>query len=430
MSARLFIDVTHTWHSGANTGIQRVVRNLADWGPRLAAEIDPDFTVQPVVWAGLGYVPVDEVGTEPSWLYRWHARRRGNGSPEPTGEESAEARARSPLSFWRRAPRQAASFLGAPRSRRVRLRRGDRLLLADAFWHHPHQWSAIDRWRGSGVEVTALLYDLIPHRLPETFPARVVRSFREYLTTVLPRVDRIVTISEATAADLRAFVEEEQLTGVPEAVPFTLGVDFAEAVATEPSAEVEAAIAEAEAPTALIVGSIEPRKDHRTLLRAFEAEWARGGHGSLWIVGGTGWESDAFLAELANHPERGKRLRHLTGVSDGDLDRLYRHATVTVCPSKLEGFGLPVIEAVTRGCPVLASDIPSHREIAARGDGVEEACGFFAVGDGSDLARQLFAQERRQRPQGLRWPTWSDATAELLETLQADIVEPKHGVRR
>lgn len=113
----------------------------------------------------------------------------------------------------------------------------------------------------------------------------------------------------------------------------------------------------------LMVGTIEPRKNHLALLEAWETLRASGHGGlNLVIVGGMGWEHEAIVARFAPWLQRGG-VHFLSEVPSSDLRVLYRHAAVTVCPSFGEGFDFPGVEAMRSGGVVAASDLPVHREV-------------------------------------------------------------------
>lgn len=132
----------------------------------------------------------------------------------------------------------------------------------------------------------------------------------------------------------------------------------------------------------LSVGHLEPRKDQATLVRAFAVlfrEW----EGNLVIAGrGDTRESlEALVEELGI----GERVFFTGEVMDDTLGDLYRGCVCLVCPAVYEGFGMTVLEGLSAGVPVVASDIPPHREVA------EGAVTYFHPGDPADLARALNA---------------------------------------
>ncbi len=113
----------------------------------------------------------------------------------------------------------------------------------------------------------------------------------------------------------------------------------------------------------LMVSSIEPRKNHDRLLRAWEILRARGDSNlKLVLVGSLGWHIGPILDSFKSWQARGQ-LFHLSGVPSSDLRQLYAAAECVICPSIAEGFDLSGIEAMLCGGVVAASDIPVHREV-------------------------------------------------------------------
>jgi glycosyltransferase involved in cell wall biosynthesis len=163
----------------------------------------------------------------------------------------------------------------------------------------------------------------------------------------------------------------------------------------------------------LAVGTLEPRKAHDTLLRAFAA----GAPADVRLVcaGPDGGAAPA-LRRLAGELGLAERVSWLGRVSDGALAALYRDATLFCMPSLSEGFGLPVLEAMGAGLPVLASDLPCLREFA---DGCAE---FVPPGDLPALARAIgrlladpdargeMAAAGRARAAGYTWSASAEAT--------------------
>ena len=131
-------------------------------------------------------------------------------------------------------------------------------------------------------------------------------------------------------------------------------------------------------PYLLVVGTVEPRKDHATLVAAFEIVRARHPELSLVVAGASGWLARDAASALAR-----PGVVVLGRVSDAEIDLLYRRAEVVLNGSIYEGFGLAVLEALARGCAVVATGIPPHVEVVA------DAARLFAPGDVDALAAEI-----------------------------------------
>jgi glycosyltransferase involved in cell wall biosynthesis len=133
----------------------------------------------------------------------------------------------------------------------------------------------------------------------------------------------------------------------------------------------------------LMVSSIEPRKNHLTLLTAWEKlRSERCPALKLVVVSGAGWHNETIMRKFRAWMERGDLIL-LRDVASADLRRLYEHARATVCPSYGEGFDFSGVEAMQSGGAVIASDIPVHREVYA------DAAEFFNPYSAEDLVRAI-----------------------------------------
>lgn len=113
----------------------------------------------------------------------------------------------------------------------------------------------------------------------------------------------------------------------------------------------------------LAVGSLEPRKNFPAILDAMERYWSLSSlRLPLWIAGGMGWKSETLRTRIDSLTARGV-VRHVGYVGDEQLSVLYTNAQALVFPSWYEGFGLPVVEAMATGCPVITSNRTSLPEI-------------------------------------------------------------------
>ena len=116
-------------------------------------------------------------------------------------------------------------------------------------------------------------------------------------------------------------------------------------------------------PFVLFVGTLEPRKNVDVLVRAFGVVARDGFAGDLVLAGGSGWGTEAIDAALAESPVR-DRIRRIGYVKQEDLPYWYCAADLVVYPSSYEGFGIPVLEAMASGTPVITSNRSSLPEVA------------------------------------------------------------------
>ncbi len=250
------------------------------------------------------------------------------------------------------------------------------------------------------------------------FPEYAEPSLREYLMTEVPkaaaRADHILADSEATRRDviLLLGVPPEKVTVVYS------GVERRFRPVPEASERVREKYRLGSAPFILSVGTLEPRKNFDGLIRAFSRMKSRFGlpH-HLVIAGGKGWLYDGIFREAGNSPYRDQI--HLPGfVDDEDLPALYAASDLFAFPSHYEGFGLPPLEAMACGTPVLAarnSSLPEVLGDAAVWVSAEDEDGI-AEGMARVLSDTLFRKSLIEA--GLRQAgsfTWQRGAVQLLD---------------
>jgi glycosyltransferase involved in cell wall biosynthesis len=233
-------------------------------------------------------------------------------------------------------------------------------------------------WKPCARVVT--VHDLSLLVLPETHEARRVRRARRRLPLMARVADACITPTEGVRREVceHLGLAPSKVFAVPEAARAVFRPLASEACEAERR---RLGVGE---DFLLAVGTIEPRKNLSTLVRAFE-EFARQSPASrlqLVVVGNRGWLSDPLFDALALSPFKDRV--HFTGyVSDESLRALYSSCRAFVYPSLYEGFGLPPLEAMACGAPVVASRIPSIREVTG------DAALLFDPKDSDELARLL-----------------------------------------
>jgi len=210
----------------------------------------------------------------------------------------------------------------------------------------------------SRIPLVVTAHDALAWDHPEWLTRANVLRQRAALAPALRRAGAVLTPSEHARGRLVA-----RLGLRPERVHVTpWGVDAAFSPGPRPEELLEG-LGVGGTPYVLTVGTLQPRKNVEALLRAFEALAAAGAEHHLVVVGARGWLDQALVALLGNSA-LASRI-HVTGrVLDAELVGLYRGTDCFVFPSRYEGFGLPPLEAMACGAPVISSDRTSLPEVA------------------------------------------------------------------
>jgi Glycosyltransferase len=229
--------------------------------------------------------------------------------------------------------------------------------------HHLPGLAALAEFSGNRVGLIG--YDTIPIVSADTVPIAETERFVHYLTLV-KHSHRVAGISDTATNEFAGFASAAAAQALPgpTTVSVPLPVDRPDtATATGP-----VAVAGADLPLVLCVGSQEPRKNQLAVIAAAERLWDAGHRFRLrFIGGGSASFIHRFDEVVARARRRGLSIEVLRGAGDDDLVAAYREAAFTVFPSLHEGYGLPVAESLTFGVPVVTSDYGSTAEIARDG---------------------------------------------------------------
>lgn len=279
------------------------------------------------------------------------------------------------------------------------------------------------------------IYDLTFLHYPQYADA-VAKTYGERVRHCLQWTDLVMTVSESSKRDIVEYlqVEPERVWVTPlasqyQAYPAQVNPDQQAAsfnsastspLLSHPSSSPNTSLAyDFKRPFLLFVSTIEPRKNITNLIKGFNI--LKGSYGidhDLVLIGKKGWSYGPIFDEIERSPWR-SQIYHLDYLPDEQVQEFYRHAQVFVYPSHYEGFGLPVLEAMTFGIPVVTANAASLPEVG--GDAAiyvdpkepeELAQQVFRILDDTTLQQEL-AIKGQQQAQRFSW----EATAR--ETLRA-----------
>lgn len=237
---------------------------------------------------------------------------------------------------------------------------GNRLLSkigADVFWS-PFQFFPIGMSSKRRSVLTVL--DLVWYHMPLVMEWKNCILNKKMMRRSIKRASAIITISNTTRNDLlgRFKLDEKKV----HSILLSASSDFG------PSSEPELASTRQKYPVCvqpfiLAVGALEPRKNHLRLVQAIERLRQDGIKCNLIIAGSSGWKNEELFSYLNKNSSQ-EWVHILKDVGQKDLKSLYNMAELLAFPSLMEGFGIPIVEAMFCGCPVVTSNISSMPEVA------------------------------------------------------------------
>lgn len=259
---------------------------------------------------------------------------------------------------------------------------GDVFFDIDSVWNLSLKRSLLlPKLKANGVKILVYIYDIIPITHPQYCHGNTTNNFMSYIGAFLQYADMIFASTQSTLDAIDDLLRQLKLPSIPGCVTW-LGSDFKVQDNTKEEIHPKAKAAVDAGQYVLMVGTIEPRKNHAVILDAFEKQLFSKGM-NLIFAGKIGWNIQAFRKRMMEHPMYGKQFFFLNCMNDVTIDYLYKHAYCVAFPTFNEGFGLPMIEAFERGVPVIASDIPVLREV---GKGY---CRYFDPNSWHSFAEQV-----------------------------------------
>lgn len=396
----IYLDVTQMLGNRLHTGIQRVVRELARVGPAVAGQFRRNCRLVHAFGTKFFRLRYEHIDLkQPHLLFRIAERRLGRGLLK-----------------------RAYPWTSRP----IEPQPDDILVTLNATWDHPGWAQSVTDFHRTGF-VANILYDLTPYSHPQYHTPELCERFTGWLSQVERHSDHWVGISRHVAVELARYLNRSQTHETkhhrPTVSAFRLGSDFQTGIGPEWSSLGSLQIRPTlstflanRAPTLLMVGTLEPRKNHECVFQACTELWQRGWNGQLLLIGRAGWKCDTIVRSAKSlSPDR---VLWLSDASDEELQFAYRQSRALIFPSWEEGFGLPIVEALRQGTPVLASDHPVHREVG------RQWCHYFPAGSPQRLAAVILEQDQngfqslRNQAASFVPVTWEQSCRELM----ADVI--------
>lgn len=397
-----FIDVTDTWNSPLRTGVQKVVvesaRALTAAQRATLVRFDRrrgDYVLLTAEQTQRLFSADRHTGAPPRavqhWLARWGLLRAAAAVRDVGRRLSHPVRrvlGRQPHPFGRQAV----------------------LFTAEVVGDRPRTRALVALARRPGFRLVVAVHDLIPLTHPEVSLLHP-SDLRRYLK-VLAAADTLCPVSQTTGREVEAWKASAGLVAGPRVAVVWPGFPSPEGSPSAPSTP----------PLFLCVGTIEARKKQAALLACLEGLWAQG-RGFEVVFAGIGSRTSAeFEAEYRRAVAQGRPVTWMSPASDEALENLYLRAQATVYLSAVEGFGLPVVESLTRGTPCVAAQTGAVGEVARTLGGCELvdpddpetwALALVKFLDDPTHRDRLVAQVCRDR-----FRTWSDYADDLFSLLQ------------
>jgi glycosyltransferase involved in cell wall biosynthesis len=368
---RVYVDTTVLNETDSGTGIQRVVRNILAHLPGVCGL---QYEVVPVTWSNDGYRLAERVA------------RKIPGAYSSDDEQLF-------------VPRHGDIFLG------LDLNFG--LIGHELFFQH---------LRETGVEVYFVVYDLLPLLLPDCFDEGVREAYPKWFRLVC-QSHGLIGISRSVAEEIR---EAQHRFGCARKRPlkigfFHLGANFSKAGGVNGGKVRHSLCAAALSTAFLVVGTVEPRKAYGQILDAFELLWSQGFDYELVVVGKRGWLANNLIMRMQRVSNNEARFHWIEDANDAELIYLYEQSRGLIAASFGEGFGLPLVEAMVFGKPIVARDLPVFREVAG------DHAIYFSGNSGQSIAQAICHLNQRsevvRRSTSLKMLTWLESAQKLWGVL-------------
>lgn len=411
MNKKIYLDCTHTYSSGLNTGIQRTVRNIAS---NINSKDYPNISL--VFYYKDNFYKFDEF-------------------PE-VNIDSNKNKLKIILKKIYKSVRNILSFIpiikkimlnpklilflnkmydmlfqkqNIMNNERIIFNKEDTLLLLDSAWSDV-DFKYLKKLKNNNIRIISIVYDLIPAINPEYCSEDLVSIFNNWIKNITPLSDKFIGISKDVQKKLAQFsnLDKQNIDY------FYLGADFKKNDYNQNKIDLNYTNLFKSNNVFITVSTIEPRKNHEYILNAFEKLWEKNIDVKYIIIGRIGWKVESFIQRVQNHKEFKKRLFMLNNIDDELLLYAYKNSKALIFASFAEGFGLPIIESLYNKLQVLASNIDIHKEIG------KDKVSYFDLDDTNSLVELIEKDNFYKNIDDFKWINWEESTKQLINKVLED----------
>ncbi len=300
-----------------------------------------------------------------------------------------------------------------------RLSSGKKIPMVNPSAHYLATYYPIPQWvHQQGLMATLIVHDLIPIAHPEWFPTDANKRTLESIVHSVTERDRVVCVSDSTRQDLLAYCTDlspEQVT-----VAHLAGAEVFKPTPLSDTLRHRIGI---NSEYILSVCTLEPRKNLQLVVKAYERLLQNNADSKLpqlVLVGAVGWKTSELIDQINALNARYQNRVIITGyIEDKDLAQLYTGATMFVYPSLYEGFGLPPLEAMQCGCPVITSNVSSLPEVVGAAGITIDPTDFNMLVSAMEKihhdGRDKYAQQSLERSGEFSWRKMAQQVIKTIE---------------
>lgn len=297
----------------------------------------------------------------------------------------------------------------------------------DSCWNNKNRRSTLyKRLKERNIKIVVHVYDIIPVLFPQYCHSNTLIRFLNYIGATLQYADNIIVNTESTANDIKALANKLGVKS-PEIKVISLGSDFKNDELKEEVLEKAIEISKA-GKYILMVGTIEPRKNHAFVLDMFD-KYLKNTNIGLVFAGRIGWNVEELSNRINKYEEINNNFHFINAANDTTINYLYNNSSLVLVPSIYEGFGLPIIEALEKKIPVIASDISVFKDVAG------DFCDYFSLENIDDLGQLVIRyinnednifQNKVEQLNNYKITTWDESYSKFNDFFETIVKKNKY----